>query len=301
MINEKHSLRQAFKAHLFDGSAGIMGITWQGDFGRGVETGSGTFSEMGANPCTLYVLPAAGSSIPQPQFKPGQRVFGNAATEWLYCRLVLAATTDLLPGDVYQIDENWLLTKLTTAAALLNYEVGIGQVFAPATVAGTYYIWVATKGHCIVRAAASSIISGMGETTTTAGQLKFLTSHTGGSLTVSPLAALQASSNITFTGNTVNGSPTISAVASQISVNGSTGGITDLTLGATITGTNLPSNACIAAIRQTGTTWAIDIGTSTTGAQNTLQNASGTATGTTFTLTTVVQAAVNDPYVSAQN
>ena len=293
MFNEKHTLRDR---------SSVCGITWQGDFGKGIETGSGTFSEMGANPCSLYVVPVAGSSsIIQPQFKLGQRIFGSQATEWIYARLVLAVTTDLLPGDVYQLDENWLLTKLTTAAALLNYEVGVGAVYAPATVAGTYYLWVAVKGHMIVRAAASSLISGMAETTTTAGQVKFLTSHTGGSLTVGPLAALQASSNITFTGNTVSGSPTISAVASQISVNGAVGGITDLALGATFTGTNAPSNACISAIRQTGTTWAIDIGTATTGAQNTLQNASGTATGTTFTLTTVLQAAVNDPTVTTQN
>ena len=214
---------------------------------------------------------------------------------------MLASTTDLLPGDVYQMDENYLLTKLTTAAAVLNYVVGVGAVFAPATVAGTYYMWVAIRGMVTVRAAASSLISGMAETTTTAGQVKFLTTHTGGSLTVGPMAAMQASSNITFKGDTVNGSPTIVNVASQITLNLLTGGITDLALGSTITGTNLPSNACIAAIRKTGTTWAIDIGTSTTGAQKTLQNASGTAAATTFTLTTVLQAALNLPTVTTQN
>ena len=289
---------------LFTGSAhhpGLCGLTWQGDLGAGQATGSGVWDELGANPCTLYALPTAGASIPVPQFRLGQRIEGSEGTQWVFCRLVLAGTTDLLPGDVYQMDENWLLTKLTTAAGLLNYELGVGQVFAPATLTGTYYLWIAVRGHVIARAAASSLISGRAETTTTAGLVKFLTTNTAGTLSAGGFAALAASSNITFTGNTLNGSPTIVNVASQITLNLLVGGITDLALGATITGTNLPANACIAAIRKTGNTWAIDIGTSTTGAQKTLQNASGTATGTTFTLTTVVQAALNIPTLTVQN
>lgn len=281
--------------------SGVCDLVWQGDFGTGQSSGSGIFSELGANPCTLYVVPAAGASIPQPQFVLGQEVMGSYGCSFVYCRLVLAAVTDLLPGDVYQIDENYLVTKLTTAAALLNFEVGIGQVFAPAAAIGTYYMFCLRKGRSIVRAAAASLISGIAESTATAGQVKFLTAHTGGSLTAGGIAAMAASSNITFTGTTVNGSPTITNVASQISLNGAVGNVTDLTPGMTITGANLPANACIAAIRRAGNTWSIDIGTSTVGAQKTPQNATGSAAGTTFTVTSHVQAAVNLPTVTTQN
>lgn len=300
-------LRNSPKAHLFDGSDGIAELIWQGDLGSGISTGSGVFGEAGCNPCVLSpALPSGGTSnmkaedgIPVRMFKLGDIVRGDYGTEFMYCRLVLGSTTDLLPGQAFQIDENFSATLTTTSGLVLSQPGGFGMVFAPATAAGTYFLWLAIRGNIGMRAAASSILGGEGETTATAGVLKFLVSHTGSSLTIKNAVAFAASSNITFTGTTVSGSPTISAVASQISLEGATGGITDLQLGATITGSNLPSNACIGAIRKVGTAWAIDIGTSTTGAQKTLQNATGSAAGTTFTVTTNVQGFAANPFGAA--
>jgi len=180
---------------------------------------------------------------------------------------------------------------------VLNASVVVANVFAPATPAGTYYIWFCRAGHVLVRASAASIATGMAETTATGGQVKFLNSHTGGATTLAPLSAYGASSNITFTGNTVNGSPYITNVVSAISG----GAINDLQLGQVITGTNLPANSIIAAIDKVGGQWRITIGTNTTGNQSVVQNATGTATGTTFTVTNMVQALLYWPTATVTN
>jgi hypothetical protein len=276
---------------------------FQGDFGRGVQTGSGVWSDAGVNPCILYgPAPASGVSnqgLPVPQFKVGTVYTGDQGSEFVFCKLVLSGTTDLLPGDAYFWDEYWTLTLFsgTNANNTLNAEVGVGQVFAPATVAGTYYLWVQRAGHAAVRAVSGSVATGFGETSSTAGAMKFPASATASQKSVTPASAFVASSGITFTGNTTNGSPYITNVVSAMTG----GGITDLVPGMTITGTNLPSNSCIAAIDKQTDGWRISIGTSTTGAQSTLQNATGTATGTTFTVTTHISANLYWPTLAKQN
>lgn len=298
-------LRKGLKAHLFETiSTFDCALTWQGDFGKGVKTGSGIWSDPGANPCVLLTQTpstgTAGSGIVQPQFKLGMVVTGDYGTEFIYCKLTLAGTTDLLPGDAYFLDGAFNLTlfSATNASNIIGAQVVVAQVYAPATVAGTYFMWCARAGQLLVRAIAGSVANGAGETdATTAGTIKAPASATAGQKSAGPLTAIVASSGLTFTGNTVNGSSYITNVVSA-----STGGaITDLCPGMTITGTNLPSNSCIAAIDRLGNQWRIAIGTATTGVQNTLQNATGTATGTTFTVTTHVSAVLYWPTLNKQN
>lgn len=299
-------LRTPFKAHLFNGFAGLCDIVWQGDFGKGVSTGSGVWSDPGANPCLVYgPASAAGVSnqgLPNPQWRLGMILSGDYGAEFIFAKLTLAATTDLLPGDCYFMDGNFNLTlfSATNASNIINAEVVVGQAFQPATIAGAYFLWVQRAGRAIVRAIAASLANGSGETNaTTAGTMKFpaAASPTAGQKSAGPASAVVASSGITFTGNTVSGSPYITNVVSV----STGGGVTDLVPGMTITGTNLPSNACISTIDKTGGQWRIGIGTSTTGVQNTAQNATGTATGTTFTVTTHVSANLYWPTLNKQN
>lgn len=279
-------------------------LIWQGDLGQNVPTGNGIFGAVGVNPCLLSpALPSGGTSnmkggegIPVRAFKLGDVVRGDYGTEFVYCRWVPGSTLDLLPGMLFQIDENFTAIQATIAAQVISAPFGVSMIFQPAVLAGTYFLWLAVRGNIGMRAAASSILGGIAETTATAGIPKFLVSHTSTSLTVNGIAASAASSNITFKADTLNGSPVLSNIASQISLEGVLGGITDLQLGATFTGTNAPSNACLASLYRTGpNSWGGTIGTATTGAQKTLQNASGTATGTTFTITTNVQAVALNP------
>jgi len=268
---------------------------FQGDFGKGQPTGSGVWSDPGANPCLLYgPQVAAGVSnqgAPQPTWRLGMVVSGDLGSEFVYARLLLGGTTDLLPGQAYQLDKDYNAVLLTTANAVLNQEVVVLNVWAPQTAAGTYFGWFQRAGHVSVQAAAASVATGFGETTATAGQLKFPATPTAGQKSVSPTSAYQASSGITFTGNTATGSPTISGVSA----------IGELQLGQVITGTGLPANAIIAAIRRTGASWAIDIGANTAGSYATLQNATANGTGVTFTVTSHVTVNFDWPTLNKQN
>jgi hypothetical protein len=279
--------------------AGVCDVVWQGDFGKGISTGSGVWSDPGANPCLLYGPQGtnngtSGLGVPAQQWRLGMTVNGDYGAEFFYAKLVLTGTPDLLPGQGYFVDKDYnaTLTSGTNATNILNAEVGILNVWSPLTPAGTYFVWLQRAGHASVQAAAASVATGTAETTAVAGQFKFPTTPTAAQKNASPLTAFTASSGTTFTGNTVNGSPYITNLSS----------ITDLQLGQVITGTNLPANAIIAAIdRQGAGTFRITIGTNTAGAYGTLQNCTGTAAGTTFTVTSHVVANVYWPTFSKQN
>jgi hypothetical protein len=282
-------------------SAGVCSLAWQGDFGKGVSTGSGVWSDPGANPCLLYgPVPTSGVSgngSVTPQWKLGMVLYGDSAAEFVFCKLALGSTTDLLPGQAYQWDENFNLTLLTTSASVLNAEIGVLNVWSPQTAAGTYYAWVQRAGHAAVQAAASSIATGQAETTATAGQVKFLAaaSHTAGTKSTGDVAAFGASSSITFTGTTTSGSPYVTNVVSG----NANGGVADLTVGMAFTMTGF-TNAIIAGIDKQGGQWRILVGTNTAGSYATNQNAtaSGSVTGT---VTSHVVANLKRPTLSAQN
>lgn len=269
---------------------------WQGDFGKGVSTGSGVWSDAGANPCVLYgPVPAAGVSgqgLVQPQFRVGMVIDGDLGSEFVYAKLVLSGTTDLLPGQGYFLDKDFTATLIsaTNGNNTLQAEVAILNVWGPGTAAGTYYGWFQRAGHASVASVAGSVATGSGETGAAAGQFKFPAAVTVGQKSAGPMTALTASSGTTFSGTTVSGSPYITGIAA----------ITDLQLGQVITGTGLPANAIIAAIDKQANGWRVTIGTNTAGSYSVLQNA--TASGTnTFTVTSHVVANIYWPTLNKQN
>lgn len=290
-------------AHDAEGFEALCDMIWQGDFGKGQPTGSGIFSDPGINPCVAYgPVPATGVSgqgLTFPPYRLGMIAQGDFGAEFVLCKLVLAALTDLLPGQAYQWDKDFTLTLLTTANSVLNEEVGWAQIWAPQLAIGTYYVWVQRAGHMAVIAAAASVATGAAETTATAGQVKLPAAPTAATKSIGPATGFGASSSITFTGNTVNGSPTINNVVSASGL--AADPLRDITLGMVITGANLPANSIVSAIRKVGNTWAIDIGTNTGGSYATLQNATGTAVGTVFTVTSHVVANVYWPTLNKQN
>jgi hypothetical protein len=111
-------------------------LCWQGDFGKGVSTGSGVFSEPGANPCLIYgPPPSAGVSsngVFQPQWRLGMVISGDFGAEFVFAKLTLGSTADLLPGQVYQLDKDYNAALLTTAASVLNAEAVVLNVWSPA-------------------------------------------------------------------------------------------------------------------------------------------------------------------------
>jgi hypothetical protein len=243
------------------------------------------------------------NAIPQVQFRVGTVSPGDYETEWVFCRLAVTGPVDYLPGQVFVVDENFnaSLATTTTAATNKNLNVMVGYAYAPATATGTYYLWLARAGNLAVQAASSSLANGQAESTATGGQVKFLITHTSTSWTLSPLTAYGASSSITFKADTVNGSPILTNLTSQVTGPlGATGGITDLLPGMVFTGTGAPANSIISAIDKGGPggTYRAFIGTNTTGAMFTAQNATATGTQVTFTVTSHVAAKVMWPTVA---
>ena len=285
-------------------SRGLCSLVWQGDFGKGVSTGSGVSFEPGVNPCLLEgPLAAAGvadDGAPAPGGRLGAVARGDAGAEFVCCKLTLAAAADLLPGQWYFWDENYSLTlgSAVNASNLVNAEAGVLNVWAPQAPAGTYHAWVQRAGHCSVKADAGSVAGGFAETSSLlAGNMKFPAAPSAGQKSISPASAFVASSAIAFTGATVAGSPCITGVVSA----SAGGGVADLQLGQAITGAGLPANAIIAAIDRQGSGWRVTLGTNTAGSLSVAQNATATAAGVVFTVTSHVTANLSWPTLARQN
>ena len=299
-------LRQLSKAALRMETSGLCSAVWTGDFGTGQPTGSGVWSDPGVNPCKLYgPLPSAGKTgdgLLNPPFKIGSVVNGDLGSEFILGKLVLSATTDLLPGQGYFVDKDFTLTLTsgTNASNVLNAELGVLNVWGPQTPPGTYYAWLQRAGHASVQAAAASLSGGSAETVSgVAGQFKFPTTPTAGQKNALPMTAYVASSGVTFTGSTAAGSPYITGVQSVSG--GAANPLNDLQLGQVITGTGLPANAIIAGIDKQGSGWRITIGTNSAGNYAVNQNATANGSGVTFTVTSHVTANVFWPTLVKQN
>src|SRR5262252_6379048 len=152
--------------------------------------GSGVFSDPGADVTKPLLIPSAttptGSGVPVTPGKLGTVMSGDLGTEFVLGKLVLAANTDLLYGQAYQLDKDYNLTALTTANWVTQSEVVFSQCFAPATLAGTYYLWCARAGHVGVQVATGSAAQGKLETTASAGICKAPGAATSGSRAISP-------------------------------------------------------------------------------------------------------------------
>jgi hypothetical protein len=262
---------------------------WQGDFGTGAPTGSGVNEPAGVNPCLYYgPVTAAGVSnggTPQPIFRLGTVAKGTEESEFVFCKLVLATATDLLPGQAYGIDNDYTMTLLTTTADLLGGQVVFAQVFANALAAGTYYIWAQRAGHAAVQAASGTVIGGTGQTGATGGALSFPATGGNATMQVEPARAVIADAGFTFTGDTVSGTPTIKNVSS----------IKNLTRGTLIAGTGIPATTAIGGIRKVANSWWIDMVLSTTGNLTTARNATATNATVTVTATGTLPAVINRP------
>lgn len=228
-------------------------------------------------------LDLSGRQGPLAGFRPGEVLGGDGAAEFVYCYYSPVAGATLNQGDVLAVDNTFQAYPLTTALGIRGQFVGTfflnGRYGDPGAAAnggnvwsytfptaGVYGIWVQRAGFSLLNMAASSGVAGLGETTTTAGQIKIPSS---GTATVGS-KALQAinygATTGTFTANTTSGSATLTNVSSNIG----------LEVGMGISGTGIPAGTFIASLN--GST--ITMG-------NNLSNGSplATATGTGITVT----------------
>ena len=196
-------------------------------------------SDFGANPFSYDIASVSGTGSLVPQFKLGHVTWGDSEAEWVYAKLTLASTTNLLPGQLYVTDDDYNLTLLTTSGASRGQVVYVSSVFAPALAAGTYYLWVARSGQIPV-AYTTLTTNNLTETTATGGAANSPASPTASSKLIVGLYFTKTPA--TFTGTVTNLSPYITAT-SLTSAALDSGPF----VGSTITGTGIPASTIIGA------------------------------------------------------
>lgn len=253
--------------------------------------GSGVFSEPGADVTRLFTPPQAGqptgSGVAFAPGKVGTVMSGDIGTEFVLCKLTLASQTDILFGAGFSVDKDFNAT-LSANGAALGVEFMFGQCFAPGTVAGTYYIWLARSGHIGVQIGGTPVAGGQLTTSTTAGQMQAAASAPALTKSVGPAMAYLAS--VGFTANTTNGSATLTGITS----------FTDVAIGASVSGGTIPANAFIQTIRRLGGTYAMDLVTLTGGVTSPAL-CTATTTGVSITATGVLPCEVSWPTATASH
>ncbi|AVA22473.1 hypothetical protein [Rhizobium sp. NXC24] len=252
---------------------------------------------FGANPFVVEGPIVAGSGIPGPNFSLGSVSWGPSEAEWVYCKLTLASTTTMQPGQWLQWDKDYNASLLTTTAAVVGNRCGVfsgaaqpptisgGPVGTITLAAGVYYIWVQRSGQ------APALTSGtvtanivVAETTATAGMLAVPASPTATTKQITPVSF--AAANFTFTATDTSGSPTLTALSGVSTGSGPF-------IGATVSGTGIPASTTI-----TGITY------SPSGAIQSITmsaNATSSNAGITVTATNVTEVGLQWPYIAKVN
>lgn len=230
-----------------------------------------------------------GTGTISPQFQLGHVAYGDAGSEYTYCKLVLASATTLLPGQLYYWDDDYALTLLATAASPYGVRVGVGLVNAYSVAAGTYYMWVQHAGQAPVRYTTQTTNKPV-ETTATAGAMNSPASATGSSKKILGLAFTKAIA--TFTGTVTNGSPYITGPFTGATVQSGP------FLGASISGTGIPASTQIGSITSVG---GVITSISMVNSSGTLVNGTATNAGVTITPSLVAEARVSWPIVDITN
>ena len=252
---------------------------------------------FGANVFNVEGPIVSGSGQPGPQFALGALAWGEAEAEWVYCKLVLASTTTLQPGQFFQWDKDYNASLLTTSNAVIGYGVGVfsgaaqpstitgGPIGTLSLAAGTYYIWIQRAGQAPALVSASTTANlVVAETTATAGQANVPASPTASTKQITPISFQAA--NFTFTATTVNGS-------NQLTVLGGASPGSGPFLGASISGTGIAGSTTI-----TGVSYAPN-GVDYILTMN--NNATANGTGITITATGVLETRLMWPYIAKTN
>ena len=248
-------------------------------------------SDFGANPFSYDIASVSGTGSLVPQFKLGHVTWGDSEAEWVYAKLTLASTTNLLPGQLYVTDDDYNLTLLTTSGASRGQVVYVSSVFAPALAAGTYYLWVARSGQIPV-AYTTLTTNNLTETTATGGAANSPSSPTVGSKLIVGLYFTK--SPATFTGTVTNGSPYITGPFTFTGSAADSGPF----VGQTITGTGIPASTIIGAISfVAGQVTQITMMT----AAGVLVNGTATNTGVTITPSLLGEARLRWSYIDKTN
>jgi hypothetical protein len=246
----------------------------------------------GVNPFVVEGPATLGSGVIVPQYRLGHVSYGDAESEWVYCKYTSVSNQVLSPGLLFTVDDDYTATLLTTANSPRGSKVmvcGVGLGYggqSVTTVTGSvYYMWLARAGQMPCAYTTMATAGNLAETTATGGAANFPNSATVSSKLIVGLYITKAVGG-TFTGTTVNGSTQVTVAAGQLTVDSGPSWI-----GSTLSATGIASSQTITAVQFKGTT--------ITGFT---LSAAATASGTvTITNSLVAQARVLWPYIDKTN
>lgn len=252
---------------------------------------------LGANPFDIEGPITSGSGYPAPNFALGTVVRGPSEATWVYCKYVPAGTVTMAPGLVFQFDQDFTATLVTTAAGTDGYRVGVwgGSLYPPSAsnvadnktvslAAGTYYIWLQVTGQAAVKVTTATAAKLVAESTTTGGTINVPSSATTSTKIIARLSFQAA--NFTFTADVTSGSTILTNVSGATIYSGPF-------IGATLSATGIASSQTVAGITYTP---AGVIKTITLSAA-----ASASASATTVTATGVLEAGLIHPRIEGTN
>lgn len=246
----------------------------------------------GVNPFVVEGPATLGSGVIVPQYRAGHVAYGDAETEWVYCKYTSVSNQTLSPGLLFTVDDDFNATLLTTANSPRGSKVmacgvglGIGGQ-SQATVTGSvYYMWLARAGQMPIAYTTVATVGNLAETTATGGAANFPNAATVTAKLITGLYVTKAVGG-TFTGDVTSGSTQV------INLSGLTADSGPSWIGSTLSATGIASSQTITAIQYIGTK-AVSLTLSA--------NATVTGTAVTITNSLVAQARIMWPYVDKTN
>lgn len=247
----------------------------------------------GVNPFVAEGPATLGSGVIVPQYRLGHVAYGDAETEYVYCKYTSVANQVLSPGLLFSIDDDYNATGLTTANSPRGSKVGVcvvglgygGQ--SVTTITGSvYYLWLARSGQVPVAYVTMATAGNLAETTNTGPfAANFPNAATVGSKLIVGMYVTKAVGG-TFTGDITNGSTQV------VNLSGLTIDSGPSWIGSTLSATGIAASQTITAIQYQGTK-----------AVSLTLSAAATATNAAQTITNslVAQARVYWPYVDKTN
>jgi hypothetical protein len=90
----------------------------------------------GVNPFVVEGPATLGSGVIVPQYRLGHVAYGDAESEWVYCKYTSVANQVLSPGLLFTVDDDYTATLLTTAnsprgSKVMVCGVGLGSAASP--------------------------------------------------------------------------------------------------------------------------------------------------------------------------
>ncbi len=245
----------------------------------------------GANPFVAEGPVTAGSGVLSPQFRVGHVSYGDAETEWVYCKYTSVANQVLSPGLLFIVDDDFNATLASTATTLKGTKVmvcavgmGVGGQSVTTVTGQVYYLWLARAGQLpVAYTAAAGGVGSQGELTATGGAVSFPAALTGGAVRAANGLYITKAVGGTFTGDVTNGSTQV------VNLVGLTIDSGPAWIGSTLSSTGIAASQTITAIQFNGTK-PVSLTLSAA--------ATATAAATTITASLVTQARVMWPYTT---